>query len=328
MINLYELKIALNEMSFENYQVDDTNIHAYQKCKTLAITDVFPKNKVLFYGPKFSGKTHLVTSMLDEILKRDPSKKAMKLHSEYFISKIIWEARHTGEDGIDLYINQMLQMDILVIEDINYVFEALKYNSLSMKSLSRIIEGWRDETKLLLITSETCCFDDTFDEFFKSFDKCVICPQSRWLIEKWLKTNILLNHMKYDSFPIKSILNESSCISECRANWLRSFEKSDFDFICFDKLLPPEYIIKFFSEKTDEYQYTTKLKSFDREIDRREAVYFMYKFTRLSIEDISLKLNLNASQVSDDLRYVNNEILNNENTSLLWGAMGDLLFLE
>ena len=315
-------------MSFENYQVNSTNIQAYQKCKTLAITDVFLKNKVLIYGPKFSGKTHLVTSMLDEILKRVPSKKATKLHSEYFISKIIWEAINTGEDGIDLYINQLLEKDILVIEDINYVFEALKHNSLSMKYLSRIIEMWHDETKLLLITSETCCFDDMFDEFFKSFDKFIIRPQNYMLIEKWLKTNVLLNHMKYDSFPIKSILNESSCISECRANWLRSFEKSDFDSISFDKLLPPEYIIRFFSEKTDEYQYTTKLKSLDKDIDRREAVYFMYKFTRLSIEDISLKLNLTASQVSDDLRYVNNEILNNENTSLLWGAMGKLLFLE
>jgi len=114
---------ALNEdlnprYTFDNFVVASNNELAYAACSAVSKKPGVIYNPLFIYGGVGLGKTHLLQSIGNELLKKDPKKKIKYASSEKFTNELINAISGKNTKPFkDLY----RKIDVLIIDDIQFL---------------------------------------------------------------------------------------------------------------------------------------------------------------------------------------------------------------
>ena len=113
------LKSSLNSSyAFENFVVGSNNELAHAACIAVSKNPGKIYNPLFIYGGVGLGKTHLLQSIGNEILKNDPKKRVRYASSEKFTNELVSAIQNKGTSAFkDVY----REIDILIIDDIQFI---------------------------------------------------------------------------------------------------------------------------------------------------------------------------------------------------------------
>lgn len=113
------IAVSINpDYTFENYIVGPNNELAYAACQAVSQNPGKNYNPLFIYGGVGLGKTHLLQSVANAVLKRDPRKKIKYASSEKFTNELI-EA--ISGKNTKSFKNMYREIDILIIDDIQFL---------------------------------------------------------------------------------------------------------------------------------------------------------------------------------------------------------------
>lgn len=104
--------------TFENYIVGENNELARAACYAVSQNLGKIYNPLFIYGGVGLGKTHLLQSIGNEILDKDPSKKIKYITSERFASELIDSIRN---QTVNDFKSEYQAIDLLIIDDIQFL---------------------------------------------------------------------------------------------------------------------------------------------------------------------------------------------------------------
>jgi len=132
LINTNELKLSsfesnlIDKYTFENFIVGDTN--RFAKTAALAVAEQPGKiyNPLFIYGKSGLGKTHLMHAVGNFIVNNS-DKKVLYTTSDKFMTEFTGLAKEeNGLDYADYFKNKYRNVDVLIIDDIQYLVGAEK----------------------------------------------------------------------------------------------------------------------------------------------------------------------------------------------------------
>lgn len=104
--------------NFENYIVGPNNELAYAACLAVSKNPGKSYNPLFIYGGVGLGKTHLLQSIANAVIKTDPTKKIKYASSEKFTNELIEAISGKNTKG---FKNMYRDIDILIIDDIQFL---------------------------------------------------------------------------------------------------------------------------------------------------------------------------------------------------------------
>ena len=111
------IKSSLNaDLNFENFVEGKSNQLAKAACSSV-VTELGQYNPLYIYGGVGLGKTHLLHSIGNEILKQDKQKKVVYLHSEKFVQNMVTALR---TNKIEEFKGFYRSVDALLLDDIQF----------------------------------------------------------------------------------------------------------------------------------------------------------------------------------------------------------------
>ncbi|MCK5085756.1 chromosomal replication initiator protein DnaA, partial [Candidatus Parcubacteria bacterium] len=106
------------QYTFENFIVGSNNELAYAACLAVSKKLGTAYNPLFIYGGVGLGKTHLLQSIGNEILKKDPNKKVKYASSEKFTNELI---NAISGKNTKAFKEIYRKIDILIIDDIQFL---------------------------------------------------------------------------------------------------------------------------------------------------------------------------------------------------------------
>jgi chromosomal replication initiator protein len=107
-----------NRYTFENFIVAENNELARAACMAVADNLGGAYNPLFIYGGVGLGKTHLLQSIGNAIIKKHPEKRIKYTSSEKFTRELVESIKN---QKIDQFKDYYEQMDILIIDDIQFL---------------------------------------------------------------------------------------------------------------------------------------------------------------------------------------------------------------
>lgn len=108
---------------FENFIVGESNELARAACYAVSQNLGRIYNPLFIYGGVGLGKTHLLQSIGNEVLKKDSSKKVRYITSERFASELIDSIKN---QRISEFKNDYQKIDLLIIDDVQFLADKEK----------------------------------------------------------------------------------------------------------------------------------------------------------------------------------------------------------
>ena len=105
-----------SELTFSNFVEGKSNQLAKAAC-TSVVSELGQYNPLYIYGGVGLGKTHLLHSIGNEIVKRDKTKKVVYLHSEKFVQNMVTALR---QNKIEEFKSFYRSVDALLLDDIQF----------------------------------------------------------------------------------------------------------------------------------------------------------------------------------------------------------------
>jgi len=106
------------QYTFENFVVGSNNELAYAACLAVSKKLGSAYNPLFIYGGVGLGKTHMLQSIGNEILKKDPTKKVKYASSEKFTNELIGAISGKNTKS---FKEMYRKIDILIIDDIQFL---------------------------------------------------------------------------------------------------------------------------------------------------------------------------------------------------------------
>ncbi len=135
------------EFTFDNFIVGSSN----RECHTASLSSAYSPgnnyNPLFIYGNSGLGKTHLLHSIGNFVMKRDPSKKVYYTSGSDFVEKIV---SHIQSNSIDLFKRQLYEMDVLLMDDIQFLAGKEKSHEIFFHLFNELINNKRQ----ICITSD------------------------------------------------------------------------------------------------------------------------------------------------------------------------------
>ena len=136
--------------TFENFIAGDSNKLAKSVAESTANEPGQSHFSPLFISGKVGhGKTHLAQAIVHEIHKKSPNISTTYIACEQFISQFV-EALRSNQ--IQTFINHYLNIDVLVIDDIQFLASKEK----TQEVFYRIFNHLHQSGKQIIMTSDTC----------------------------------------------------------------------------------------------------------------------------------------------------------------------------
>lgn len=107
-----------NRYTFENFIVAENNELARAACFAVSQNLGTAYNPLFIYGGVGLGKTHLLQSIGNELVKNSPEKRIKYINSERFTTELVDSIKNQKVDKFKEYYQQM---DLLIIDDIQFL---------------------------------------------------------------------------------------------------------------------------------------------------------------------------------------------------------------
>jgi chromosomal replication initiator protein len=104
--------------TFENFIVAGNNELAHAACWAVSQNLGSVYNPLFIYGGVGLGKTHLLQSIGNEVIKKSPEKRIKYISSERFTTELVDSIKN---QKVDIFKEYYQQMDILIIDDIQFL---------------------------------------------------------------------------------------------------------------------------------------------------------------------------------------------------------------
>src|SRR3989344_1532369 len=104
--------------TFENFIVAENNELARAACYAVSQNLGLAYNPLFIYGGVGLGKTHLLQSIGNEVVKSSPEKRIKYINSERFTTELVDSIKN---QKIDLFKEYYQQMDLLIIDDVQFL---------------------------------------------------------------------------------------------------------------------------------------------------------------------------------------------------------------
>jgi len=107
-----------NRYTFENFIVAENNELARAACFAVSQNLGVAYNPLFIYGGVGLGKTHLLQSIGNELMKNAPEKRIKYINSERFTTELVDSIKN---QKIDQFKEYYQQMDLLIIDDVQFL---------------------------------------------------------------------------------------------------------------------------------------------------------------------------------------------------------------
>ena len=113
-----ENNYALNkDYTFESFVVGPSNEFAHAACYCVAEKSISLHNPLFLYGGTGLGKTHLMHSIGNLVLEKNPNKKVLYVSSEKFTNDLISAIK---DESTREFRNKYRNVDILMVDDVQF----------------------------------------------------------------------------------------------------------------------------------------------------------------------------------------------------------------
>ncbi|MCI5722463.1 MAG: chromosomal replication initiator protein DnaA [Erysipelotrichaceae bacterium] len=106
------------DRNFDNFVVGDCNRESHAAALACAMSPGKFFNPLFIYGNSGLGKTHLLMSIANYVLKEDPTKKVYYTESLKFVETVVNAIRN---NKIDEFKQYMYSVDLLLVDDIQFL---------------------------------------------------------------------------------------------------------------------------------------------------------------------------------------------------------------
>lgn len=117
-INFFQNTNLNSRYTFDNFVIGENNELARAACFAVSQNPGTQYNPLFIYGDVGLGKTHLLQSIGNEILKNDSNKNIIYISSEGFTTELVNSIKN---QTIDKFKNKYQQADLLIIDDIQFI---------------------------------------------------------------------------------------------------------------------------------------------------------------------------------------------------------------
>ncbi|HBI17377.1 MAG: Chromosomal replication initiator protein DnaA [Candidatus Moranbacteria bacterium GW2011_GWF2_34_56] len=117
-INFFQNTHLNSRYTFDSFVIGENNELARAACYAVSQNPGTQYNPLFIYGDVGLGKTHLLQSIGNEILKNDPNKNIIYISSEGFTTELVNSIKN---QTIDKFKNKYQQADLLIIDDIQFI---------------------------------------------------------------------------------------------------------------------------------------------------------------------------------------------------------------
>ena len=115
-------KAGLNrKYTFDTYVVGDNNSFAHAAAVAVAESPAEIYNPLFIYGGVGLGKTHIMQSIGNYILTKDPTKKVMYVTSEAFTNELVESIKNDRTNTNQKFRDKYRKVDVLLIDDIQFI---------------------------------------------------------------------------------------------------------------------------------------------------------------------------------------------------------------
>ena len=138
--------------TFDSFIVGDSNRFAFTASRAVAEKPGKAYNPLFLYGKSGLGKTHLMQAIGNYIIQNS-SKKVLYISSDKFVNDFINAVRYnekTNFDKIDNFKNKYRKIDVLIIDDIQFLGSATKGQEEFFHTFNELY----DSNKQIIIASD------------------------------------------------------------------------------------------------------------------------------------------------------------------------------
>lgn len=323
--------------TFDNFVVGENNnfAHAYALAVAESPSDGM-YNPLFIYGGPGLGKTHLMHSIGNFILDKNPDAKIRCVTSEVFTNEVIAAIRSESQSSIVEFRDKYRNLDVLLIDDIQFIIGKDR----SQEEFFHTFNTLADSNKQIVISSDKPPKDmSTLEERMRSrfemgltVDISAPDYETRMAIlskkAETMNYNISTDIIEYIATNITSNIRElEGALTKIVAFSRVSKKPVDVDFakeVLKDLISPntnkditPKLIINIVAEHYDisPADIVSKKKSRDIAYPRQIAMYLIRQLTECSLQIISEALHKkDHTTVMHAINKIQDEIDNNEST--------------
>lgn len=147
---------------FDQFITGRSNEFAFAAAQQAAANPGTAYNPFVIFGSTGLGKTHLMQSIGQAVLAKDPSKKILYLHAEKFLSEMIKSLRH---GTMDAFKSILSSADVLMLDDIQFFANKER----SQEELFHRFNEKLEDNKQVILTSDRYPKElDGFEDRLKS----------------------------------------------------------------------------------------------------------------------------------------------------------------
>ena len=133
--------------SFDTFVVGDNNRFAHAAALAVAESPATAYNPLFLYGGVGLGKTHLMHSIGNEILRKNPSMKVLYVTSENFTNDFVNSIK---DKSMEKFKQKYRSIDLLLIDDIQFIADKKQIQEEFFNTFNTL----RDAGKQLVISSD------------------------------------------------------------------------------------------------------------------------------------------------------------------------------
>ena len=141
-----------SEYTFDSFIVGNSNRFAFTAARAVAEKPGKAYNPLFLYGKSGLGKTHLMNAIGNYIIQ-NTNKKVLYVSSEQFVNDYIAAVRNNEKntfDKIDSFKNKYRNIDVLIIDDIQFLGSATKGQEEFFHTFNQL----HDSNKQIIIASD------------------------------------------------------------------------------------------------------------------------------------------------------------------------------
>ena len=190
-----------SERTFDNFIVGDCNRESQAAALACAINPGKFFNPLFIYGNSGLGKTHLLMSIANYVLKNNPTKKVYYTESLKFVENVVNAIR---DNKIDEFKHYMYSVDLLLVDDIQFLAGKEKSHEIFFTIYNELVNNKK----------QVCIASDRQPREIKGIEERLISRFSSGLSvgidspEFETSLAILQSKMKQNSYGIDSIDQE------------------------------------------------------------------------------------------------------------------------